>query len=91
MVKNRSSKARRVSSKANGGRRNPTLWMFISPDSCDENRQEDNNEPADSKPRICEARSPDPKGGVHKVRGDLGYVARDDYRLLRDKLLGITP
>ena len=91
MVKNRSSKARRGSSKGNRGRKNPTLWMFINPDSCDENQQDDNNEPVNTKPRICEARSPDPKGGVHKVRGDLGYVARDDYRLLRDKLLGITP
>ena len=91
MVKNRSSKTRRGSSKGNGGRKNPTLWNFISPDSCDENRQQYSTEPTGNEHRVCEARSPDPKGGVHKVRGDLGYVARDDYRLLRDKLLGITP
>ena len=91
MVKNRSSKARRGSSKANSGRKNPTLWMFISPDSCDENRQDDKNEPADSKPRICEARSPDPKGGVHKVRGYLGYIASNDYRLLQDQMSLKTP
>ena len=91
MVKNRSSKARRGSSKANGGRKNPTIWMFISPDSCDENRQDDNNEHVDSKPRICKARSPDPEGGIRKVRGELGYVARDEHRQLMDQLSRKTP
>ena len=91
MWNKRSSKARRGSSKANGGRKNPTLWMFINPDCCDENQPGDNNEPTDRNPRICKARSPDPEGGLRKVRGELGYVARDEHRQLLDQLSRKTP
>ena len=61
------------------------------PDSCDENQPGDNNEPTDRNPRICKARSPDPEGGLRKVRGELGYVARDEHRQLLDQLSRKTP
>ena len=91
MVKNRSSKSRRGSSKGNGGRKNPTIWMLISPNSCDENRQQHSTEPTGNEYRVCKARSPDPEGGLRKVRGELGYVARDEHRQLLDQLSRKTP